>query len=120
MANRARKYCSKFPCSNLAEPGSSYCREHQPAAPVKQADPFYLSVAGRRFRTWYLGQHPLCEQCEREGRLPPARLVHHAKEIKDGGARLEDSNVVALCDKCHGEATDAISRRGNHRKLLRK
>ncbi|OPY83438.1 MAG: HNH endonuclease [Syntrophus sp. PtaU1.Bin005] len=115
MANKARKYCSSFPCSNLAEPGSSYCREHQPAAPVKETDPFYLSVAWRRFRTWYLGQHPLCEECERRGRMTPAAMVDHIKEIKDGGARLDESNVMAMCWKCHGIKTATEK---NRRKII--
>ncbi len=65
---KSNKYCASFPCSNIAEPGSPYCKEHQPARAPKETDPFYLSVQWRRFRQWYLGRHPLCEQCEKERR----------------------------------------------------
>lgn len=113
MADRSRKYCSTFPCRNLAEPGSSYCQEHTPARAPKDTDPFYLSVQWRRFRQWYLGRHPLCEQCEKEGRLTRAAMVDHIVEIKDGGALTSESNAMSLCWKCHGIKT---ANEKNHRK----
>lgn len=115
MANKPSKYCASFPCPNMVVSGSSCCREHQPARASKEADPFYLSVAWRRFRAWYLGRHPLCEACEREGRLTPAVMVDHVKELKDGGARLAEENAKSLCWKCHGIKTaEAKGRRKNH------
>jgi 5-methylcytosine-specific restriction enzyme A len=113
MANRSRKYCASFPCRNLAEPGSSYCLEHKPARAPKDTDPFYLSVAWRRFRAWYLSRHPLCEACEREGRTIPASMVDHIVELKDGGAPLAEDNAMSLCWKCHGLKTAQAK---NHRR----
>lgn len=107
-----KRYCASFPCPNLAVNGA-YCQEHQPAKAPKETDPFYLSVAWRRFRAWYLGKHLLCEQCEREGRLTTADMVDHIIELKDGGARLAEENAMALCWKCHGIKT-AMTK--NHRK----
>jgi len=113
MANKSRKYCAAFPCPNLAIPGSSYCQEHQPARAPKETDPFYLSVRWRRFRDWYIGKHPLCEQCEREGRLTRAVMVDHVIEIKDGGALTSEENALAMCWKCHGVKT---AKAKNHRR----
>lgn len=110
--NKARKYCAAFPCNQIAVNGA-YCQEHQPAKAPKETDPFYLSVAWRRFRAWYLTKHPLCEQCEKEGRLIPADMVDHITEIKDGGARLAEENAMSLCWKCHGIKTQQAK---NHRK----
>jgi 5-methylcytosine-specific restriction protein A len=113
--NKPRKYCKAYPCSNLAEPGSAYCAEHKPAAPTKETDPFYLSVQWRRFRNFYIGKHPLCEQCEREGRLTLAATIDHIVELKDGGKRLAEENAMALCWKCHARKTaDERSKRKNH------
>jgi len=115
MPNKPNKYCAAYPCPNLAINGA-YCVEHRPAAAQKETHPFYLSVQWRRFRDWYLGKHPLCEQCEREGRLTPAQMVDHVIEIKDGGALTDESNAMSLCWKCHALKTaDERSKRKNHR-----
>lgn len=113
MANRPPKYCASFPCGNLAVPGSSYCPDHRPARAPKEADDFYVSVAWRRFRSWYLRNHPLCELCRLEGRTTPAMMVDHITELVDGGAPLEEENAMSLCWKCHGLKTSDAK---NHRK----
>jgi 5-methylcytosine-specific restriction protein A len=99
------KYCRAFPCSNIALPGSAYCTEHAPARAPKQADAFYVSVAWRRFRDWFIARHPLCQQCEAEGRLTASRIVDHVIELKDGGAPLSEDNAMSLCSKCHAIKT---------------
>lgn len=112
--NKARRYCKAYPCNNIATNGA-YCQEHKPAAAQKETHPFYLSVQWRRFRDWYIGKHPLCEQCEREGRLTLAAMVDHIIEIKDGGALTDEENAMSLCWKCHGIKTaDERSKRKNH------
>jgi len=113
MSVKPSRYCVVFPCHNLAAAGSSYCLTHQPPRPEKAADPFYVSVAWRRFRAWYIGTHPLCEQCQREGRITPADLVDHIVELKDGGARLAEENAMSLCVKHHALKTAQAK---NHRK----
>lgn len=112
--NKARRYCKAYPCSNIATNGA-YCQEHKPAKAPKETHQFYLSPAWRRFRNWYLSKHPLCEQCEAEGRLTLAAMVDHILEIKDGGALTDEGNAMSLCWKCHGIKTaDERSRRKNH------
>jgi len=106
------KYCAAFPCNQIATKGA-YCEEHQPSRAPKETDSFYLSVAWRRFREWYICKHPLCEQCEREGRLIKADMVDHIIEIKDGGARLAEENAMSMCWKCHSIKTANVK---NHRK----
>ena len=114
MANKPVKYCAAFPCPNLAMPGCAYCAQHRPTRAPKETDPFYVSVEWRRFRDWYIGKHPLCEQCQREGRPDiPADMVDHIIELKDGGARTSEENAMSLCWKCHGIKT---ARAKNHRK----
>ena len=108
------RYCLRFPCRSFAEPGSAYCAQHRPARAPKEADPFYLTVRWRRFRNWYLAQHPLCEMCEREGRQTIATMVDHVTEIKDGGALTDEENAQSLCSKCHAMKTSMTK---NHRKL---
>lgn len=112
MTNKSKKYCAAFPCNQVAVNGA-YCLAHRAPASPKETDPFYLSVRWRRFRAWYMGKHPLCEQCEREGRLIPADMVDHVIEIKDGGALTSEENAMSLCWKCHALKT---AEEKNHRK----
>lgn len=115
MANKARKYCAAFPCRNFAEDGA-YCHRHRPPPAPKETNPFYLSVRWRRFRAWYLCNHPLCECCLIENRGPvAAKMVDHRVEISDGGALTTEENAQALCWKCHAVKTAAEqNKRKNH------
>lgn len=67
----------------------------------KVADPFYLSgewralaSACKRRAGWR------CEECGVQAR-GRGLIADHIVEIKDGGARLDPSNVRALCARCH-------------------
>jgi len=115
MANKPRKYCAAFPCRNLAETGSAYCNFHRPAPAIKQTDAFYVSKAWRRFRTYYMALHPLCEQCESIQLYIPSVICDHIIELKDGGAPLDEANVQALCASCHNKKTASEkNKRKNH------
>jgi len=62
-------------------------------------------AAWQRCRDSYLAQHPLCEQCEREGRTTVANDVDHVVPIRRGGARLDEANLQSLCRSCHVRKT---------------
>jgi 5-methylcytosine-specific restriction protein A len=112
MANKSKKYCASFPCPNLAVNGA-YCLLHTPTPAEKTAEPFYLSVAWRQFRAWYISRHPLCEVCLIEGRPDTsAQMVDHIIEIADGGALTSEENAMSLCWKCHAIKTAEAK---NHR-----
>ena len=55
----------------------------------------------QRARRAYLSKNPLCEMCKTRGKIVPAILVHHVKEISQGGDRLSEDNMMALCNDCH-------------------
>jgi len=76
----------------------------------KVRDHFYGTTAWRKFRAWYIKQHPLCEVCKRNGKLVSAYLVDHIVEIKDGGDKLSADNAQSLCCRCHAQKT-AIARK---------
>jgi 5-methylcytosine-specific restriction protein A len=108
----AIRYCQAFPCNLIAVSGA-YCLQHKPAPAPKETDPFYLSVRWRRFRSWYISRHPLCEQCEVEGRPDTgADMVDHRIEIKDNGDLTTESNCMSMCWKCHAVKTAEAK---NHR-----
>lgn len=45
-------------------------------------------------------EHPLCEQCQKEGRLTPTQEVHHILPPSRGGTHDFD-HLMALCKPCH-------------------
>lgn len=62
---------------------------------------FYQSTPWRRIRAMKLEQQPMCEECERRGRLTPAQMVDHIVPINKGGAPLDMDNLQSLCNACH-------------------
>lgn len=65
-------------------------------------------------KTWvnlrkaYLMEHPLCEECLKQGKTTVATQVHHIKHILEGKDKWEQkeigydpNNLMALCEKCH-------------------
>lgn len=107
-------------CRKLTTNKSGYCDEHEKEY-LERRDLYRArydmrrgSPASRGYdRTWatvrktYLSQHPLCEQCEKEGRVRPAKEVHHIKALQDGGERLNPDNFMAVCRECHRKFTEA-------------
>ena len=54
----------------------------------------------RKVRARYVAEHPLCEQCQKDGQLTPTQEVHHILPLSKGGTR-EFDNLMALCKPCH-------------------
>lgn len=70
-----------------------------------------VDKAYRKLRNKYIGAHPLCEECLKEGRVSQATEVHHIRRIEGAGdaaamkRRLMDwDNLRSLCYDCHREA----------------
>ena len=63
-------------------------------------------------RSAYLSAHPVCEDCEQQGRTTIATEVHHIRPIEERAGRPDDMqelafnpcNLRALCKACHIEA----------------
>ncbi|WP_420796749.1 HNH endonuclease signature motif containing protein [Alkalihalophilus marmarensis] len=50
--------------------------------------------------------NPLCEWCERDGRLEPMVDVDHVVPVKqEWERRLDVSNLQSLCRSCHAKKT---------------
>lgn len=98
-----------------------------------------LIHAGRwlRLRRDILNAHPLCADCEREGRVTAAAEVHHIAPVEDAYSYAEKralmydpSNLVPLCRECHrkrhmaaGQGTRearAERRKRQHEEILKK
>lgn len=88
-------------------------------------DPFYNSTAWRKTRkafrqsttliNGYSLSNTFCAECYRsKGILTPALNLDHIQRIKDGGDRLDWSNLQTLCDSCHAIKS---ANEGNKKKI---
>lgn len=74
---------------------------------------------GAPYHTWrwtqlsraFRAEHPLCEECKRQGRLRPATCVDHKQPWPICGEQgfFDRNNLQALCDDCN-------NRKGNQDK----
>lgn len=73
--------------------------------PSKVGDPFYSSVAWRRLLDQLIkARGRRCERCGRthDADGEPIRVFgDHIKELRDGGAPLDPSNIQLLDSSCH-------------------
>lgn len=109
MPFKPKRPCSHPSCPNLTN--GRFCEEHgkQEAKRYEKydRDP---AVKKRYGRTWkrtrdrYITAHPLCEQCEKKGRITLAEEVHHINPLSHGGTN-DESNLMSLCTPCHSEIT---------------
>ncbi len=68
----------------------------------------YNTARWRKLRQAYLMQHPLCELCEKEGKVKEATEVHHITPISKAESELQmkelgynPNNLMALCEFHH-------------------
>ena len=106
MPRRAARVCPKRGCIELVTGDARYCDEHERER-QRRVDAKRPSAARRGYdaewretREAYLAEHPFCVVCGR-----PAEVVDHIIPIADGGARLDWSNLQALCATHHSRKT---------------
>ena len=88
---------------------------------AKDKDYNKLIHAGRwlRLRKEILTAHPLCQECQKAGRIEAATEVHHIRPVEeaityaDKRQRMYDPhNLQALCHDCHVKVHTALGRCG--------
>ena len=78
----------------------------------KIRNPFYVSTGWVKIRTAYIREHTLCEICTKKGLVVAATEIDHITPIKiDYDLRLEWTNLMALCHRCHSKKTKAVDER---------
>lgn len=107
MPKTPQRPCRMPGCPNFTDYGEVYCSEHK-----KQADHFYnryqrdpetkkkYGRAWKRIRDRQIREHPLCEECLKNGKAVIAEEVHHLLPLADGGTH-ERNNLISLCRSCH-------------------
>lgn len=75
--------------------------ERKPHEGRKFTTDFYHTTQWRRLRAWYLKEYPLCVECQKKGKLTPAKVCDHITPISKGGHKTDPENLQGLCSKCH-------------------
>ncbi len=105
--------CAMPGCPGIAKPGKQYCDAHASHEPVHEVYDPSRSATSRgynsrweRARKTYLKMHPLCVQCEKEGKYVMATDVDHIIPHR-GDQKLfwDTDNWQALCHSCHSKKT---------------
>jgi 5-methylcytosine-specific restriction endonuclease McrA len=66
---------------------------------------FYQTSAWTKCRNAFIQAHPKCVGCGQK-----ATVADHKIRVKDGGAKLDWSNLQAMCAKCHNKKDNNASR----------
>ena len=105
MPNKPLHPCSYPGCPKLTL--ARFCEEHTTAENRRynryERDPASKKRYGYRWqkiRARFLSAHPLCAECQREGRMSVAAEVHHIIPLSNGGTHAE-SNLEGLCRSHH-------------------
>lgn len=67
---------------------------------------FYQSKAWTKTRNAFIKANPKCIQCGGQ-----ANVADHKVRIADGGAKLDWSNLQAMCSKCHNKKDNNAGKR---------
>lgn len=92
-------------CGQLVAGGPGRCPAHRRAAEQARravtAD-LYRTPRWRRFRAWYLAEHPLCVGCGQVG-----SHVDHVERLTAFNLHtaFDPDAVQTLCASCHGKKT---------------
>ena len=106
MPRKPKKPCKHPGCPKLVD--GMYCEEHASLHGQERGD---SAVRGydskwRKARERFLKCHPLCVQCQREGRLVKATVVDHIKPHRgDPVLFWDESNWQPLCKHHHDVKT---------------
>lgn len=107
MPYKMKKPCSFAGCTAFAVDGSQYCAKHRKQSAsdynryVRRDDIRHMyNTVWKQVRKAYASQHPLCEQCLKDGHAVLMDEVHHILPVSRGGTN-DFSNLMSLCRSCH-------------------
>lgn len=110
MPARPKRPCNHPGCRRLTT--ERFCEEHMREYRQRQdrergtAHERGYDAKWRRARAAFLREHPLCRECEREGRITPATVVDHIRPHRgDQELFWSADNWQALCKPCHDRKT---------------
>ena len=106
MPYTPRHPCAVPGCPNLTE--RKYCEAHADRQRQDNRRP-QNDIYNRRWRKvskLFLAAHPLCVECQRQGKLTPATVVDHIVPHRGDPQRFwDENNWQGLCKPCHDRKT---------------
>ncbi len=106
-----RHPCAERDCRALVQQGVARCpahtrhRQRVDRAQRGSAAARGYDAAWEQVRADYARAHPWCEPCLAIGQRVPVAIVDHRVPIKQGGARLDPSNLESECRSHHARKT---------------
>lgn len=104
---KPKRPCSHVGCRRIVQ--DTYCDEHR-----KQRHQDYDRRRGssaergyghrwRKYRAWFIREHPLCITCREQGVREPANVVDHITPVTGADDPLfwDTDNHQPMCDRCH-------------------
>ena len=108
MPTKPRRPCRQIGCPELTDHKTGYCDNHRSAADLRRGsarDRGY-NYRWEQSRLLFLRSHPLCAECERNGRVTAATVVDHVVDHKGDHDRFWSvDNWQSLCAECHNRKT---------------
>jgi 5-methylcytosine-specific restriction protein A len=87
-------------CGEIVQSKCSRCDKRQQESTTDRGYDGQWKALSERYRA----SNPLCEVCEIQGRTKAADHVHHIVPVSvDPGRRLDVTNLIAVCERCHVE-----------------
>lgn len=112
MPSKPKRPCSYPGCPKLTD--GRFCEEHAKVEARRyekyDRDPAVRRRYGRawkRIRDSYVQQHPLCEMCQKEGRLVMTEEVHHKIPLSEGGTHARE-NLIAFASRAMPESMPSV------------
>ena len=67
----------------------------------KEIAAFYHTTQWRKLAKAHKAAHPLCVECQKEGRIKAVEVTDHIIAMEDGGCSNCWDNLQSLCHSCH-------------------
>lgn len=110
--------CAHPGCPRLVLHGRKYCDAHAGKHPeeTRSASSRGYGKRWQKASKAFLRRHPLCAECERNGRYVAATVVDHITPHR-GDPKLfwDESNWQPLCKQCHDQKTGREDSRPTYR-----
>ena len=88
-------------------------RPDRRSAAAQEYRRLYKTAEWRAARAAQLAEQPLCELCEKRGRVTAATVVNHRVPHRGDWARfIDQKNLQSLCKPCHDGEVQARERTG--------
>lgn len=120
MSQSPFRPCGQPGCPELVR-GAPRCPKHtaKREAEIRADDRQRGSATARgydarwsAFSRWYRAAHPLCAECQRQGRVRPSEVTDHIRRWQSGKTpedrerlKYAPENLQALCKGCHNSKT---------------